>query len=57
MKKVYWKIIAKIIDRHNRKLTIKIDNEKFIQELCTVNRELDLDKYSKLIKMLKKRYK
>ena len=57
MKKIYWKIISKIIDRHNRKLTIKIDNEKFIQELCTVNRELDLDKYSKLIKMLKKRYK
>ena len=57
MKKIYWKIILKIIDRHNRKLTIKIDNEKFIQELCTVNRELDLDKYSKLIKMLKKRYK
>ena len=57
MKKIYWKIISKIIDRHNRKLTINIDNEKFIQELCTVNRELDLDKYSKLIKMLKKRYK
>lgn len=57
MKKVYWKIISKIIDRHNHKLTIKIDNEKFIQELCTVNRELDLDKYSRLTKMLKKRYK
>lgn len=57
MKKVYWKIISKIIDRYNHKLTIKIDNEKFIQELCTVNRELDLDKYFKLIKMLKKRYK
>ena len=57
MKKIYWKIISKIIDRYNHKLTIKIDNEKFIQELCTVNRELDLDKYFKLIKMLKKRYK
>ena len=57
MKKIYWKIISKIIDRHNRKLTIKIDNEKFIQELCIVNHELDLDKYFKLIKMLKKRYK
>lgn len=57
MKKIYWKIISKIINRHNRKLTIKIDDEKFIQELCTVNRELDLDKYSRLTKMLKKRYK
>lgn len=57
MKRVYWKIISKIIDRHNRKLTIKIDNEKFIRELCTVNHELDLNKYLRLTKMLKKRYK
>lgn len=57
MKKLLYKISYKLIDIHNRKVEKEIDNYKFLQSLCISNYTLDLNKYSRLIKMIKKRYK
>lgn len=57
MKKLLYKISYKLIDIHNRKVEKEIDNYKFLQGLCISNNTLDLNKYSRLMKMIKKRYK
>ena len=57
MKKLFYKISYKLIDIHNRKVEKEIDNYKFLQGLCISNNTLDLNKYSRLMKMIKKRYK
>ena len=57
MKKLLYKIACKLIDINNRKIEKQIDNDKFLQSLCISNSTLDLNKYSKLMKMIKKRYK
>ena len=57
MKKLLYKISYKLIDIHNRKVEKEIDNYKFLQSLCISNSTLDLNKYSRLMKMIKKRYK
>lgn len=57
MKKLLYKISCKLINIHNRKVEKEIDNYKFLQSLCISNDTLDLDKFSRLMKMVKKRYK
>ena len=57
MKKLLYKISYKLIDIHNRKIGKEIDNYKFLQGLCISNSTLDLNKYLRLMKMIKKRYK
>lgn len=57
MKKSLYKILSKIIDIHNAKIEKEIDDYNFLRNLCISNNSLDLDKYSRLIKMVKKRYK
>ena len=57
MKKLLYKITCKLIDINNRKIEKQIDNDKFLQGLCISNNTLDLNKYSRLMKMIKKRYK
>lgn len=57
MKKLLYKITCKLIDINNRKIEKQIDNDKFLQSLCISNNTLDLNKYSRLMKMTKKRYK
>ena len=57
MKKLLYKISYKLIDIHNRKVEKEIDNYKFLRGLCISNNTLDLNKYSRLMKMIKKRYK
>ena len=57
MKKLLYKITCKLTDINNRKIEKQIDNDKFLQSLCISNNTLDLNKYSRLMKMIKKRYK
>lgn len=57
MKKLLYKITCKLIDISNKKIEKQIDNDKFLQSLCISNNTLDLNKYSRLMKMIKKRYK
>ena len=57
MKKLLYKISYKLIDIHNKKVEKEINNYKFLQGLCISNNTLDLNKYSRLMKMIKKRYK
>lgn len=57
MKKLLYKITCKLIDISNRRIEKQIDNNKFLQSLCISNNTLDLNKYSRLMKMIKKRYK
>ena len=57
MRKLLYKIRYKLIDIHNKKVEKEIDNYKFLQSLCISNNTLDLNKYSRLMKMIKKRYK
>lgn len=51
------KLLYKIIDIHNKKIEKEFDDYKFLQSLCISNNTLDLNKYSRLMKMVKKRYK
>lgn len=57
MKKLLYKISYKLIDIHNKKVEKEINNYKFLQGLYISNSTLDLNKYSRLMKMIKKRYK
>ena len=51
------KLLNKIIDIHNAKVNKEIDNYKFLKSLCISNGVLDLNKYTRLLKMVKKKYK
>ena len=57
MKKIFNKILDYIIKKHNEKVTEKIENIKFLEEICTENGTLNLNKYFKLIDMIKNKYK
>lgn len=57
MKKLLYKINCKLIDIHNRKIEKEMDNYKFLRSLCISNNALDLDKYLRLMKMVKRKYK
>ncbi len=48
------KLLIKI---HNQRMARKMENYKFLVNLCTEDRTLDLDKYLKLMKIVKKKYK
>ena len=51
------KILNKLIDLNNKRITKKVDNHNFLESLCIDNRTLDLDKYLRLMKMVKRKYK
>ena len=51
------KIIKKLIDRHNKKIEKEFDDYKFLHSLCISNNTLDLNKYLRLMKMVKRKYK
>jgi uncharacterized protein YerC len=57
MKKILYKIRCKLIDLNNKKVDAQIDNYYFLKDLCSSNGVLDLDKYSRLLKMIKRKYK
>lgn len=46
-----------LIKIHNQKVTRKLENYNFLVNLCIEDRTLNLDKYLKLMKMIKKKYK
>ena len=57
MKHLFYKIRYKLIDLNNKKVDAEIDNYYFLKNLCISNGVLDLDKYSRLLKMIKRKYK
>lgn len=57
MKKWYQKFVCYLIDKNNERMNVRADNRKFLVELCTINHTLDLDKYLRLEKMIKNKYK
>jgi hypothetical protein len=57
MKHLFYKIRCKLIDLNNKKVDAEIDNYYFLKGLCISNGVLDLDKYSRLLKMIKRKYK
>lgn len=57
MKKLLHKITCKLIDINNRKVDAKMNDYYFLKELCASNGILDLDKYLRLLKMIKRKYK
>ena len=57
LKTMKEKIINYILKKHNEKITKKINNIKFLEGLCTENGTLNLNKYYRLIKMIKRKYK
>ena len=51
------KIINYLIKRHNKKVDKEWNNYCFLIDLCLEGRTLNLDKYNRLIKMVKKKYR
>lgn len=56
MKKLFWKVLSKLVDRHNERVAREIEDSKFLESLCTSNGTLNLNDYSKLLGMVKKKY-
>lgn len=57
MKKLLYKIKNKIININNRKIEKQMSDYIFLKDLCTTNNTLDLNKYLRLMKMIKRKYK
>jgi hypothetical protein len=57
MKHLFYKIRCKLIDLNNKKVDAKMDNYYFLKDLCASDGVLDLNKYSRLLKMIKRKYK
>lgn len=57
MKKVINKIIDYLIQKDNEKFYKRWNDYCFLQELCTTNGTLDIDKYDRLLSMVKRKYK
>lgn len=57
MKKLLYKIKNKIININNRKVEKQMRDYIFLKDLCTINNTLDLNKYLRLMKMIKRKYK
>lgn len=51
------KIFTPLLKRHNAKLWQQWEDRNFLESLCIENRTLDLDKYLKLMSMVKRKYK
>ena len=51
------KILYKIIKINNKRIEKQKDNDKFLRSLCTSNNTLDINKYIRLISMVKNKYK
>ena len=50
-------ILYKLISLNNNKVQKKWDDYRFLVNLCTENRTLDLDKFNRLLKMVKRKYR
>ena len=57
MKHLFYKIRCKLIDLNNKKIDAKMDDYYFLKDLCASDGVLDLNKYSRLLKMVKRKYK
>lgn len=57
MKKWYQKFVCYLIDKNNERMNIRANDRKFLESLCIVNNTLDLNKYLRLMKMVKNKYK
>ena len=57
MKKLLYKIKNKIININNRKVEKQMSDYIFLKNLCISNDTLDLNKYLRLMKMIKRKYK
>lgn len=51
------KIVNWLIKRHNKKVDKEWNNYCFLINLCLEGRVLNLDKYNRLLKMVKKKYR
>lgn len=57
MKKLYQKFVCYLIDRNNERMSIRANDRQFLESLCTSNNTLNLNKYLRLMKMIKNKYK
>lgn len=57
MKKWYQKFVCYLIDKNNKRMNVRANDRKFLESLCIVNNTLDLNKYLRLMKMVKNKYK
>lgn len=57
LRKIKYEIQNKIININTEKIAKRMDNYFFLRGLCTTNNTLDLDKYLRLMKMIKRKYK
>lgn len=51
------KILYKVIKINNQRIEKQRDNDKFLRSLCTSNDILDINKYIRLVSMVKNKYK
>lgn len=52
-----WKLYCKLVDINNRKVDKEMDDYYFLRDLCTQNHTLNLNKYSRLMSMVKRKYR
>lgn len=57
MKKIINKIIDFLIQKNNKKISKQWNDYCFLQELYITNGTLDIDKYNKLLSMVKRKYR
>lgn len=57
MKKIINKIVDYLIQKNNKKISKQWDDYCFLQELCITNGTLDINKYDRLLSMVKRKYK
>jgi hypothetical protein len=57
VKHLFYKFRCKLIDLNNKKVDVKMNDYYFLKDLCASNGVLDLNKYSRLLKMVKRKYK
>ena len=51
------KLINYLVKRNNEKISQTWDDYNFLEELCIEGRTLNLDKYHRLMKMVKRKYR
>ena len=57
MKKMINKIINFLIQKNNKKISKQWDDYCFLQELCITDGTLDINKYDRLLSMVKRKYR
>lgn len=55
--KLFYKIYYKYIDIHNARVERIMDDYYFLRSLCIEDRSLNLNKYCRLMDMVKRKYR